>query len=74
MSAERVSVPCCTIASDGSVDTAETVRHVDQLEEASLECFLGLVSNDSLSSESYDSCFDDGELIVFTKYYKISFE
>ena len=53
-----------------SVPTGATVRHVDQLDAATLAAFYeSLEENRSLSASDVD--LEAGEIIVFTEYYRV---
>ncbi|WIV68638.1 hypothetical protein [Natrialbaceae archaeon AArc-T1-2] len=60
-----------TIRRTDSVPAAARVRHVDQLEESAREQFYDLVASDSPSAAVDGTSFVDGEVIVFTDYYRI---
>lgn len=54
-----------------SVDATATVRHVDQLDADELDAFVGLVENDR-PTVAGDVSLEEGEVIVFTDYYRVT--
>ncbi len=54
-----------------SVHAAARVRHVDELSESALERFYALLESGSPSTAVDDAEFVDGEVIVFTDYYRV---
>lgn len=44
-----------------------TVRHVDQLTDAELDAFLRLLDGETVPA----SALEDGQVIVFTDYYRV---
>ncbi len=55
-----------------SVPADATVRHVDQLEESALTWFLETLESGVHASASVEAHgFEDGDVIVFTAWYRI---
>ena len=54
-----------------SVDSAATVRHVDQREPDDLEDFLALVAGDRAVAAA-ETPLEEGDVIVFTDYYRVA--
>ncbi|MEY7850681.1 hypothetical protein AB7C87_15945 [Natrarchaeobius sp. A-rgal3] len=53
-----------------TVESGATVRHVDQLESAALEEFLEMLAGDR-STIPPESELEEGEIVVFTDYYRV---
>lgn len=53
-----------------SVTPDATVRHVDQLDTETLETFYRALEDDA-ASPTTESDLEDGEIIVFTDYYRV---
>lgn len=60
-----------TLRRTDSVHAASRVRHVDQLDEQARERFYELVDSGSPSAGVDGTSFVDGEIIVFTDYYRV---
>ena len=55
-----------------SVASSPRVRHVDELTESARERFYELVTSGTQTTTSDPTEFVDGEVIVFTDYYRVT--
>lgn len=60
-----------TLHRTDSVQAAPRVRHVDQLDEPTRERFYELVESGSPSAAADDVGLVDGDVIVFSDYYRV---
>ena len=71
MSTIDTATRALTLSRTDSVHAASRVRHVDELDDATTEQFYGLLASDSPSTAVAEAAFRDGEVIVFTDYYRV---
>ena len=54
-------------------DETSRVKHVDELSEAAFDRFLELLAEGPSGIDGYDDELGDGDVIVFTDYYRLSY-
>ncbi|WP_255192503.1 hypothetical protein [Natronobeatus ordinarius] len=60
-----------TLSRTDSIHEAPRIRHVDELSDAARERFYGLLESGSSAPAVGDAAFSDGEVIVFTDFYRV---
>ena len=71
MSTTDTACQTLTLSRIAAVHAASHVRHVDELSDDAVEQFYDLLGSDSPSASVSEAAFDDGEVIVFTDYYRV---
>ncbi|WP_207587002.1 hypothetical protein [Halomontanus rarus] len=62
-----------SVRATDSVRSASRVRHIDELSDEAQQQFYELVESGARSVTTESGAFVDGEIIVFTSYYRIEF-
>ena len=73
MSTNDTATRTLTVRQTESVSSASRIRHVDELSEDALQRLVELVQSGGTAAQSGSMPFVDGEVIVFTEYYRIEF-
>lgn len=74
MSASETVHRTLSLTRTDTIPASARVRHVDELSEDALTRFYEALESESRPPASEDVEFVDGEIIVFTEYYRVELE